>query len=152
MFRGVEDVDPKPSSWANVSESNFFVRDLKRHGVPFAPRVARSSTALKMTRTKKRQAKRRRDLIKNNEWWIMNNYQSTHSFWITSKTTPVWKFLVKFFSKNLRGFGASSPIIILPKTQEWVNSFATQRKRANPRRGFALVLVYCFLRGGRNFL
>ena len=39
-------------------ESNFFVRDPKRHFVPFDPRIARISTALRMTRTKKAQAKR----------------------------------------------------------------------------------------------
>ena len=36
------------------NESNFFVRDPKRHLVPFDPRLARTSTALRMTRTKKR--------------------------------------------------------------------------------------------------
>ena len=30
---------------------------------------------------------------------------------VCSHCTRVWKLLVKFFSKNLRGFGASSPII-----------------------------------------
>ena len=53
---------------------------------------------------------------------------------------PSGKFLVKFFSKNLRGFGASSPILIVPKTQERVNFFAEQRKRENPRRGFSLIM------------
>ena len=50
------------------------------------------------------------------------------------------------FSKSLRGQGseplslsAESEILpILPKTQERVNSFAEQRKRENPRRGFSL--------------
>ena len=35
----------------------FFVLDPKRHCVPFAPHCVRSSTALRMTRTKKRRAK-----------------------------------------------------------------------------------------------
>ena len=39
------------------AESNFFVLDPKRHCVPFAPHFVRSSTALRMTRTKKRRAK-----------------------------------------------------------------------------------------------
>ena len=39
------------------AESNFFVLDPKRHCVPFAPHCVRSSTALRMTRTKKRRAK-----------------------------------------------------------------------------------------------
>ena len=39
------------------AESNFFVLDPKRHCVPFAPHCVRSSTTLRMTRTKKRRAK-----------------------------------------------------------------------------------------------
>ena len=39
------------------SDSNFFVRDPKHHYVLFDPCFARISTALRMTRTKKRKAK-----------------------------------------------------------------------------------------------
>ena len=39
------------------AESNFFVPDPKRRCAPFAPHCVRSSTALRMTRTKKRRAK-----------------------------------------------------------------------------------------------
>ena len=39
------------------AESNFFVLDPKRRCAPFAPHCVRSSTALRMTRTKKRRAK-----------------------------------------------------------------------------------------------
>ena len=42
------------------AESNFFVLDPKRHYVPFAPHCVRSSTALRMTQTKKCRAKRGR--------------------------------------------------------------------------------------------
>ena len=42
------------------AESNFFVLDPKRHCVPFAPHCVRSSTALRMTQTKKCRAKRGR--------------------------------------------------------------------------------------------
>ena len=42
------------------AESNFFVLDPKRHCVPFAPHYVRSSTALRMTQTKKCRAKRGR--------------------------------------------------------------------------------------------
>ena len=39
------------------AESNFFVPDPKRRCAPFAPHCVRSSTTLRMTRTKKRRAK-----------------------------------------------------------------------------------------------
>ena len=39
------------------AESNFFVPDPKLRCAPFAPHCVRSSTALRMTRTKKRRAK-----------------------------------------------------------------------------------------------
>ena len=42
------------------AESNFFVLDPKRHCVPFAPHCVRSSTALRMTQTKKCRAKQGR--------------------------------------------------------------------------------------------
>ena len=42
--------------WSKA-ESNFFVPDPKRRCAPFAPHYVRSSTALRMTRTKKRRAK-----------------------------------------------------------------------------------------------
>ena len=42
------------------AESNFFVLDPKRHYVPFAPHCVRSSTALRMTQTKKCRAKQGR--------------------------------------------------------------------------------------------
>ena len=42
------------------AESNFFVLDPKRHCAPFAPHFVRSSTALRMTQTKKCRAKQGR--------------------------------------------------------------------------------------------
>ena len=45
--------------WSKA-ESNFFVLDPKRHYVPFAPHCVRSSTALRMTQTKKCRAKQGR--------------------------------------------------------------------------------------------
>ena len=42
------------------AQPTFFVLDPKRHCVPFAPHYVRSSTALRMTQTKKCRAKRGR--------------------------------------------------------------------------------------------
>ena len=42
--------------WSEA-ESNFFVRDPKLRFAPFDPRYARISTTLRMTRTKKHEAK-----------------------------------------------------------------------------------------------
>ena len=50
---------------------------------------------------------------------------------------PRLKVFAHLFQKVARVKGRVAPYI-LTKTQEWVNSFATQRKRENPRRGFSL--------------
>ena len=64
------------------AESNFFVLDPKRRCAPFAPHCVRSSTALRMTQTKKCRAKRGR-IYK----------EVTHNV----RTNPAEKFSSTFF-------------------------------------------------------
>ena len=71
-----------------------------------------------------------------------NNAQCSHKPQLESFRPP--------FSKggSVKGEEPLSPVatgeilLILPKTQERVNFFATQRKRENPRRGFSLFVDF----------
>ena len=76
-------MQPRPChpEWSEA-ESNFFVRDPKRCYAPFDPRYARISTTLRMTRTKKRRATRRRDLGRKGE-------QMYYVYILTNKTDTV---------------------------------------------------------------
>ena len=88
------------------AESNFFVPDPKRRCAPFAPHCVRSSTTLRMTRTKKRRAKQ--GGIYEQSAHIYSSIKAIGRFVHLAKSDS-GKFLVSLFSKSERGQEGQSP-------------------------------------------
>ena len=106
------------------AESNFFVLDPKRHCAPFAPHYVRSSTALRMTQTKKCRAKRGR---------IYKEVTHTHSLTqqcgralCTSRKERPRKVLVKLFQKLVGSQGDA--LRRTPQSAKYPQPFGKRRR------------------------
>ena len=94
------------------AESNFFVPDPKRRCAPFAPHCVRSSTALRMTQTKKAPREAKRDLQRSSAHCALSHHNiNRHSIAFSFDTRGAKEkasqkenavFLCRFLKKALQ--------------------------------------------------